>query len=121
LDHIVITDFRAPARVGLYAWEQLAPQTLQLDLLIGLPGDAPRVALTDSIDYGAVVERLRTWLADGRFDLLEALAEGVATIVLGEFGAPWVRVSVQKLALLRGVRQVGVVIERGEPHPRALR
>lgn len=113
MDQIVVTELRLPVRVGLYAWEQLAPQTLQLDLVIGLPGRGPRVGLDDTIDYGAVVERLRGWLAAERFDLLEVLAEQIATIVRDEFGAPWVRVSVQKLALIRGVRQVGIVIERG--------
>jgi dihydroneopterin aldolase len=113
LDHIVVTDFRLPVQVGLYPWEQLAPQTLQIDLVIGLPGHGPRAALRDTIDYGAVVERLRTWTSTERFDLLEVLAERIAAIVLDEFGAPWVRVSVQKLALIRGVRQVGVVLERG--------
>jgi len=36
-------------------------------------------------------------------------------VLLEDFGAIWVRVSIAKLGMLRGVRRVGVVIERGTP------
>ncbi|MBN8453735.1 dihydroneopterin aldolase, partial [Accumulibacter sp.] len=47
------------------------------------------------------------------FNLLERLAEYVATLLLEDFGATWVRVSIAKLGMMRGVARVGVVIERG--------
>jgi dihydroneopterin aldolase len=34
--------------------------------------------------------------------------------VLNEFGAPWVKVSVNKIAALRNVKRLGVTIERGK-------
>jgi dihydroneopterin aldolase len=43
---------------------------------------------------------------------VENLAEHVAQIILGEFHAPWVRVSIAKIGALRNARRVGVVIER---------
>jgi dihydroneopterin aldolase len=52
-------------------------------------------------------------LAEQRFGLVEELAQFVANLVLGEFQAPWVRVSVAKLGILKDVKLVGVVIERG--------
>jgi dihydroneopterin aldolase len=30
-----------------------------------------------------------------------------------EFGAPWIRVSITKLGLIRGVKRLGITIERG--------
>ena len=43
---------------------------------------------------------------------------GIAGIVIGEFDVPWVRVRVNKPGAIRGARDVGVVIERGErPRP----
>jgi dihydroneopterin aldolase len=115
VDIIVVKDFRVEARVGVYAWEQLGPQTIQLDLEIGLPASAaaPELGMRDTIDYGAVVERVRQSLAEKRFDLLEALAQHVATLLLEEFKAPWTRVAATKLALIRSVKSVGVVLERG--------
>ena len=67
----------------------------------------------DTIDYAQVVERLRSELGQRHFLLLERLAEYVASLLLDEFGAIWVRVSVAKLGVLRDVRRVGVTIERG--------
>ena len=45
-------------------------------------------------------------------DELVAEAEHVCAIVTGEFKAPWVRLSVAKLGHIRGVRKVGVTLER---------
>ena len=114
MDLIFIREFRVDAWVGIYDWEKLKPQTIELDLEIGVPG--PQAGRTDDIahtvHYGHVVERVRAELAEKRFGLLEALAEHVADLVTGEFGAPWVRISVAKLGHVRGVRKVGVTIER---------
>ena len=114
MDLIFIREFRVDAWVGIYDWEKLKPQTIELDLEIGVPG--PQAGRTDDIahtvHYGHVVERVRAELAEKRFGLLEALAEHVAGLVTGEFGAPWVRISVAKLGHVRGVRKVGVTIER---------
>jgi dihydroneopterin aldolase len=119
VDIIFLQDFRIDLLIGIYEWERKMPQTVQLDLEIGLPGT--RAGLTDriedTIDYGAVVARLKSTLAERHFDLLEALAEHVADVIRREFGAPWVRVSVTKLGMLRDIRRVGLVIERGSRDP----
>jgi dihydroneopterin aldolase len=44
--------------------------------------------------------------------LLEALAEKVAQLLIRDFGAHWVRVSIAKPAKFDDVRAVGVTIER---------
>jgi dihydroneopterin aldolase len=114
MDTIFIREFRVDAWVGIYEWEKLRAQTLEMDLEIGIPGNA--VGRTDNIHdtvhYGEVVERIATELRERRFKLLEALAEHVCAIVTGEFNAPWVRLSVAKLGHIRNVRKVGVVFER---------
>ena len=68
--------------------------------------------LSGTINYAEVVERLRHDLETRHFQLLEKLAEHVAGVVLEDFGAAWVRVSVAKIGVLRGVKRVGVTIER---------
>ncbi len=115
MDIIFIQDFRVETLIGIYEWERRVPQTIQLDIEIGNPGSraASTDAIEDTIDYGAVVNRIEETLHQQHFLLLERLAEHIANIVLGEFGAPWVKVSVAKLQLLRGVKRLGVTIERG--------
>ena len=114
MDTIFIREFRVDAWVGIYDWEKLRPQTLELEVEIGIPGTAAGRTddIHDTVHYGQVVERFTAELATRRFGLLEALAEHLAAIVTGEFKAPWVRLSVAKLGHIRSVRKVGVTIER---------
>jgi dihydroneopterin aldolase len=114
MDTIFIREFRVDAWVGIYDWEKLRPQTLELEVEIGIPGTAAGRTddIRDTLHYGRVVERFSAELAARRFGLLEALAEHLAGIVVGELGAPWVRLSVAKLGHIRNVRKVGVTIER---------
>ncbi len=114
MDTIFIREFRIDAWVGIYDWEKLRPQTLELEVEIGIPdkGAGKSDDIHDTVHYGQVVERFSRELADRRFGLLEALAEHLAGIVVNELGAPWVRLSVAKLGHIRNVRKVGVTIER---------
>lgn len=115
MDIIFIHELRIDTLVGVYAWERRHPQTIELNLEIGT--HAARAAKTgkivDTIDYSKVVGRIREQLAEGHVVLVESIAERIAAMVLAEFGAPWVRVSVAKLAPLAGVRKLGITIERG--------
>ena len=115
MDIIFIQDFRVETLIGIYEWERRVPQTIQIDLEIGNPYS--RAASTDdigdTIDYGAVVGRIEETLKVQHFLLLERLAEHIADIVRSEFKSPWVKVSVAKLQVLRGVKRLGVTIERG--------
>ena len=115
MDIIFLREVRVDTVIGVYEWERRAPQTIELDLDIGIPSEAPCHSdnIGDTIHYGVVVERLRATLAEQHFLLIEALAEHIARIVREEFGAPWVRVAVTKLGILPGVKKVGVQIECG--------
>lgn len=114
MDIIFLHEVRIDTLIGVYEWERQAPQTLQLDMELGIPDSRACKTdnIADTIDYGVVVERLRETLAEQHFLLLEALAEHIAHIIMNEFGSPWVKLSVAKLGMLRGVKRVGVTIER---------
>lgn len=119
MDIIFIREFRADAWIGLYEWEQQQRQSLEFDIDIGVDAQPAGAsdAIGDTIDYGKVVERIRTDLADTRFNLLEALAEHIASVLRNDFHAQWVKVSVAKIGHMRGVRKVGVTIARGGREP----
>ena len=114
MDTIFIRELRADAWIGIYEWEKLRPQTLEFNLEIGL--DTHRAGesdnIRDTVDYGKVVERIRTDLKDQHFKLREALAEHISQVILPDFKAQWVKVSVAKIAHIRGVKLVGVSISR---------
>jgi dihydroneopterin aldolase len=114
MNSIFVHDLRVETRIGVYDWEQHLPQPLRLDLELGLPSDAAFTSdnFKDAVDYAAVVKRLKALAADHPHKLMERFAQAIADIVLGEFGAPWVKVRVAKLAPIPGVRELGVAIER---------
>jgi dihydroneopterin aldolase len=115
MDTIFISDLRFDILIGVYDWERRVPQTVQLDLEIGIPdGSRPRSdRIRDTVDYAKVIERIKASLLQERFLLVERLAEHLAELVMTEFKAPWVKVSVSKLAVEKDVKRVGITIERG--------
>ncbi|MFZ2854334.1 MAG: dihydroneopterin aldolase [Rhodocyclaceae bacterium] len=114
MDIIFIDDFRVSTQIGIYPREKAMPQTVEFSLQIGTSTASAGSSddIRDTIDYAVVVDRLRSELGARHFNLLEKLAEYVATLLLEDFGATWVRVSIAKLGMMRGVRRVGVTIER---------
>lgn len=115
MDIIFIDDLRIDTLIGIYPREKCLPQSIEINLQIGIPAPAAGASddIGDTIDYAAVVARLRAELATRHFQLLEKLAEFIANLIRTDFAAPWVRVSVAKIAMLPGVRRAGVLIERG--------
>jgi dihydroneopterin aldolase len=115
MDIVFISELRIETLIGVYEWEKRVAQTIQLDLEVGLPGrHASRSdQLHDTIDYASIVARVEQLFRDQHFSLLEHAAESVAAAIQHDFSAPWVRVSIAKLAPLRNVKRLGVVIERG--------
>ncbi|KAA3627052.1 MAG: dihydroneopterin aldolase [Proteobacteria bacterium] len=116
MDTIFLHDLRVETIIGIYDWERTTPQTVSVDL--EMAWDTARAAASDNIadtlDYKAVAKRLQAFVSESRFQLIETLAEHIATILRAEFGVSWVRVTLHKPGAVRGSRDVGVIIERGQ-------
>ena len=115
MDTIFLNEVKVETRLGVPEWERLKLQIVLLDIELGMPHDKScrSDAIGDTIDYGQIVARVRETLAEQSFRLVEALAEHVCQLILTEFGTSWVRVKVGKPGILPSVKQLGVVIERG--------
>lgn len=116
MDIIFLRELKVETLIGVYEWEKRVPQTLQLDLEIGLPNSRASQSddIGDALDYADIASHIQSVLHSRHFNLLEALAEHIAQILLNDFKAPWVKLSVAKMNALRGSRMVGVTIERGQ-------
>ena len=114
MNAIFIHDLRVETRIGIYEWEQQLAQTIRLDVELGLPSDKvfDSAEFADTLDYAAVVKRLQAFAADHPHKLMERFAQAVADVLMGEFGAPWVKVRVAKLSPIAGVKELGIAIER---------
>jgi len=117
MDAIVIRDLRVEALIGIHRRERHVPQTLTIDLEIGLPSEAVFASdkVSDTIDYEQVALRIRALAAAQHYRLVETVAERIASLITAEFGAPWVKVSVAKIGILPNAKFVGVTIERRRP------
>jgi 7,8-dihydroneopterin aldolase/epimerase/oxygenase len=114
MDYIFISELKVEVLVGVYEWERVKPQPIQLDISFDLPGAKAFTSdkIRDTVDYSVVVARLREVLAAKHHNLIETVAEEVAHTLINEFKVPKVKVRAAKLAVIKGVKQVGVEIER---------
>ncbi len=115
MDIIYLNDLRIDTTIGVYDWERRIKQTIVFDLEMAT--DIKKAASSDSIedtlDYNAVAQRLFSFVGESEFELVETLAEKVAELVLTEFNVPWLRLRLNKKGAVKGVRDIGVIIERG--------
>ncbi len=117
MDLIFIEGFTGQTVIGIHESELHRPQPLVIDVHAGVPHaracETDRIG--DTIDYGEVRLRLQRLLVEHRLQMLEAFAEAIADLLIGEFGARWVRVKVVKPRKFDDVQAVGVQIERFAP------
>ena len=114
MDTVFIKGLQAASVIGCYDWERDIRQTLVVDL--ELRADFARAsqtdALEDALDYAAISQRVITVCAESRFQLLEALAEHLASLLLAEFAITGLRMTVTKPGAVAEADGVGVVIQR---------
>ena len=118
MDIIYLNDLRIDTVIGIYEWERRTKQTVIFD--IEMAADIRKAAesdnINDTLSYKTVAKRLISYVSTSEFELIETLAEQVAGILLDEFKVPWCRLRLNKRGAVRGVRDVGIIIERGEKH-----
>ena len=116
MDIIFIRELRIETVIGVYDWERQIKQTVCIDLEMAT--DIRQAAASDSIEdtlnYKAVAKRLLQFVGDSQFFLVETLGERIAELVMTEFQVPWLRLTLSKPGAVRGSREVGIIIERGE-------
>jgi dihydroneopterin aldolase len=115
MDTIFLNGLKLDAVIGLWDWEKRIKQTIEIDLEMAV--DIRRAAETDNVEdtlnYKAVANGIKELVESTQFELVETLIERIASLIMTEFGVPWVRVRVNKPGAIRGSRDVGVLIERG--------
>ena len=116
MDIVYIRDLRIDTIIGIYDWERQVKQTVSLD--VEMATDIRQAAATDDIqfalNYKAVSKRLIAYVENRNALLVETLAEEITQIIRDEFKVPWLRLRVSKPGAVRGARDVGLIIERGQ-------
>ncbi|MFC1664480.1 dihydroneopterin aldolase [Pseudomonadota bacterium] len=116
MDIISLKGLQVECVIGVWKWERQTRQkvVVNIDMATDIRKAAASDQLDDTLDYKGVSKRISSFVFDSEFNLVETLAEQIATILLVEFSLSWCRVQVEKPAALRGVRNVSITIERGE-------
>jgi dihydroneopterin aldolase len=113
---IFLQELKVDTIIGIWEWERRIRQTVVIDL--EMSADIAKAAATDDVadtlNYKSVAKRVQNFVAESSFQLVETLAERIASVVRDEFGVAWVKVRVNKPGAIRGSKAVGVLIERGE-------
>jgi dihydroneopterin aldolase len=116
MDKIFLNELKIDTVIGLWEWERRIRQTVVVDL--EMSADVAKAAATDDVadtlNYKSIAKRVQEFVSESSFKLVETLAEHIAAIIRDEFDVAWVLVRVNKPGAIRGSRDVGVVIERGE-------
>jgi FolB domain-containing protein len=97
-DRIFVDNVRLSCRVGITPEERRQPQEVLVDvsLFLSLASAGRSDDVGDAVNYKEVLQRVSLSVSGREFTLLEGLAEGVVSAVLGAFPVERVVVKVRK-------------------------
>ena len=114
MDKVFIEDLEVEAIIGIWDREKKTKQKIRLDIEMSI--DAKSASIKDTIDftlnYQEVAERVSSFTAESRFNLVETLAEKICKLIIEEFLVKWVKVKVSKIKVVKRSSFVGVTIQR---------
>ncbi len=116
MDSVFIEQLEVITTIGVYDWEQTIKQKLVLDIEMA-HDNAPAGSsddVNDALDYFSVSQAVIEHIEQGQFLLVERVAEEVASLIMNQFGVPWVKIKLTKPGAVAHARGVGVMITRGQ-------
>ena len=114
LDRLFVRDLVLACSIGVYDHEKEAPQRVRfnVDLRVRRSSGAIGDDLANVLSYDDVIHGIRDLTAERHFNLVETLAEEVATLCLVNQRVARVQVKIEKLDAHPEAAAVGVEIER---------
>ncbi|NOS89148.1 MAG: dihydroneopterin aldolase [Methylococcaceae bacterium] len=115
MDIIFLGGLKIDTIIGIYDWERVNKQTIELDIAMAF--DIQQAAQTDDIqyalDYKTVSERIIQFVENSQYLLVEKLVSEIADLIRHEFNVPWVKITLNKQGAVPAANTVGITIERG--------
>lgn len=115
MDIVYVRDLTLDACIGIYEWEKRIRQKIRVDLDMAWDNRKPAAsdAIQDTLNYKTAAKLVAQLVENTHYELVERLAEVIADTLMRELHVPWIQVTVGKPGAVRGSREVGVKIERG--------
>lgn len=114
MDKIIIKDLSARGIIGVHANERKQPQEIVINIILftdtAKAGQSDDIA--DTVSYSLISKKVRAHAESVQRFTVEALAEDIAGICLGDPGVKKVQVRVEKPRAIRFAASAGVEIER---------
>ncbi len=116
MDIVFIRDLEVKTVIGVFDWERKIRQRLVFNIELGtdISASAKSDSLEDTLDYKAISHAIEEFAEASSYQLVEALVEAVAEMVLRDFEVRWISITLDKPGAVSCARSVGVKIERGE-------
>lgn len=113
-DIIFIEGLEIETIIGVYEHERDIKQKVVLDIEMTLPESdaASSDDLRHTVDYDAVSKLVTSYVIDTQYQLIESLAEQVASLVLGAFAADSLKLKLSKPGAVKNAKSVGLIIQR---------
>lgn len=112
--HVFVRDLLLEAHIGVYAHEHGRTQPIRVNVDLTVVEAAHSDALANVVCYETVVNEIKAIVAAGHLNLVETLAEQIATQCLVDERVSVARIRVEKLAAIAEAASVGVEIERAK-------
>jgi len=119
---IVVRDLLLKCSIGIYEHERMSPQRVRInvDLSVSEVVGGAHDDIVNVYNYEDVIAGTKEIIASGHIDLVETLAERIASLCLKDARVEDVRVKVEKLDVYAEAESVGIEIERRQVKSRPI-
>jgi len=113
-DKILIRQLEVNAIIGIHDWEkqQVQPLLFDMDLSFDCHPAAQSDDIKDALDYFEVCRLVTEFVETSAYELIETLAEQVATLVLKQFACEKIKLTLYKPKAIANTQTVGICIVR---------
>lgn len=114
-----VKDLVLQCNIGVYPHERLRPQPVRInvDLQVRETSAPLNDDIANVLSYDHITAAIKAHIAKGHINLVETLAEDIASICLEHARVVHARIGVEKLAVEPNAASVGIEIERRrQPH-----
>ncbi|NQU58298.1 MAG: dihydroneopterin aldolase [Rhodospirillales bacterium] len=119
LRHVFVRDFVLQCSIGVHQFEREATQRVRINLDLAVREADTSGQLNDDLAnvvcYEELTKGVRELVARDHVNLVETLAEDVASMCLNDTRVRSARIRIEKLDILEDAVSVGVEIERFNP------
>lgn len=113
-DKVCVTGLKVEAVIGVFDWERAITQPLLIDVVMhtDLSLAAKSDDIADAINYKSVCDDITNWCVEAQAQLIERLADIIASGILETYNVDRVEVTVAKPTAISEAQSVAVSIVR---------